>query len=66
MLLSFIILAGSLGYILFTILVKGLPAMNLDMITKTPQGRFLPGQRGRHPERHHRLLVSGSRRYSSG
>ncbi len=46
MILSFIILAGSLGYILVTILIKGLPAMNLDMITKTPQGGFYLGKEG--------------------
>jgi phosphate transport system permease protein len=46
MVLSFIILAGSLGYILVTILIKGLPAMNLDMITKTPQGGFYLGKEG--------------------
>lgn len=46
MVLSFIILAGSLGYILITILIKGLPAMNLDMITKTPQGGFYLGKEG--------------------
>ena len=46
MILSFIILAGVLGYILFTILIKGLPAMNLDMITKTPQGGFYLGKEG--------------------
>jgi len=46
MILSFILLAGSLGYILITILIKGLPAMNLDMITKTPQGGFYLGKEG--------------------
>ena len=46
MILSFIILIGVLGYILFTILIKGLPAMNLDMITKTPQGGFYLGKEG--------------------
>ena len=46
MILSFIILIGVLGYILVTILIKGLPAMNLDMITKTPQGGFYLGKEG--------------------
>jgi phosphate transport system permease protein len=46
MIFSFIILAGVLGYILVTILIKGLPAMNLDMITKTPQGGFYLGKEG--------------------
>lgn len=46
MILSFIILASALGYILITILIKGLPAMNLDMITKTPQGGFYLGKEG--------------------
>lgn len=46
MILSFILLTGILGFILFTILVKGLPALNLDMLTKTPQGGFYLGKEG--------------------
>ncbi len=37
-----LILAG----ILVTVVIKGLPAMNLDMITKTPQGGFFLGGAG--------------------
>jgi phosphate transport system permease protein len=37
-----LILAG----ILFTVVAKGMPAMNLDMITKSPQGGFFLGGEG--------------------
>ena len=46
MILSFLLLAGSLGFILITILIKGLPALNWDMLTKTPQGGFYLGKEG--------------------
>ena len=46
MVLSFMLLAGSLGFILITILIKGLPALNWDMLTKTPQGGFYLGKEG--------------------
>jgi len=46
MVLSFILLAGSLGFILITILLKGLPALDWDMLTKTPQGGFYLGKEG--------------------
>jgi phosphate transport system permease protein len=46
MVLSFMLLAGSLGFILITILLKGLPALNWDMLTKTPQGGFYLGKEG--------------------
>lgn len=41
-----IIIIGSLFVIVLTILWKGLPAMNLDMITKTPAGGFYLGKEG--------------------
>jgi phosphate transport system permease protein len=46
MYLAFGILAGSLGFILLTIIVKGLPALNWAMITQTPKGGFYLGKEG--------------------
>jgi phosphate transport system permease protein len=46
MVLSAALLVFVLAAILITVLVKGLPAMNLDMITKTPQGGFYLGREG--------------------
>ena len=43
---SFLIVAGSLGLILLTVVVKGLPALTLDMLTKIPQGGFYLGKEG--------------------
>jgi len=46
MILSTFIVVGSLLLILGTIVVKALPALNLDMITKTPKGGFYLGKEG--------------------
>jgi phosphate transport system permease protein len=46
MMVSFIVVAGALGLILWTILVKGLPALTWDMITQAPQGGFYLGKGG--------------------
>lgn len=46
MIISSVIIVGSFFLICFTILKKGLPAMNLDMITKTPDGGFYIGKTG--------------------
>jgi phosphate transport system permease protein len=46
MLFSFLLVAGSLGAILFTVIVKGLPALNLQMITQTPKGGYYLGKEG--------------------
>ncbi|HSF81818.1 MAG TPA: phosphate ABC transporter permease PstA [Anaerolineales bacterium] len=46
MLTSFLLLAGSLGLILITVTVKGLPALNLDMLTQTPKGGYYLGKEG--------------------
>ena len=46
MLLSFVLVAGSLGFILLTVLIKGLPALNLAMLTQTPQGGYYLGKEG--------------------
>ncbi|HNA57178.1 MAG TPA: phosphate ABC transporter permease PstA [Chitinophagales bacterium] len=43
---SAFIIFGSLIAISATILIKGVPAMNLDMITKTPSGGFFLGKEG--------------------
>lgn len=46
MILSALIVVASLALILITIFVKGLPALNLDMITKTPKGGYYLGKEG--------------------
>jgi phosphate transport system permease protein len=46
MLISFVIVAGCLGLILWTVISKGLPALNWDMISKTPKGGFYMGKEG--------------------
>jgi phosphate transport system permease protein len=43
---SFLLVAGSLGIILMTVIVKGLPALNLDMLTQTPKGGYYLGKEG--------------------
>lgn len=43
---SALIIFGSLIAISSTILIKGIPSMNLDMITKTPAGGFFLGKEG--------------------
>lgn len=46
MLFSFLLVAGSLGIILMTVVIKGLPALNLDMLTQTPKGGYYLGKEG--------------------
>ena len=46
MILSFMVICVSLLLILADILVKGLPAMNLAMITQAPKGGFYLGKEG--------------------
>jgi phosphate transport system permease protein len=46
MLVSFFIVAGSLGLILWAVISKGLPALNWEMVTKTPKGGFYMGKEG--------------------
>lgn len=46
MMFSFLLLAGSLGFILLTILIKGLPALNWAMISQTPKGGYYLGKEG--------------------
>src|SRR5688572_30194900 len=46
MLLSVFLVVGSLLFIISTVIVKGLPTISLDMITKTPKGGFYLGKEG--------------------
>jgi phosphate transport system permease protein len=46
MLLSFLIVAGSLFSILWTILIKGLPALSWDMVSQIPKGGYYLGKEG--------------------
>jgi phosphate transport system permease protein len=46
MILSFALVVGSLGFILVTVLIKGLPALNLAMITQAPKGGYYLGKEG--------------------
>ncbi len=46
MMLSFIIVAGSLGLILWTVISRGLPALTWSMLTQTPKGGFYLGKEG--------------------
>jgi phosphate transport system permease protein len=46
MLGSTVIVLGSLALILGTVVVRGLPALNLDMITQTPKGGYYLGKEG--------------------
>jgi phosphate transport system permease protein len=46
MVASFILVAGSLGLILWTVIVRGLPALTWDMISQIPQGGFYMGKGG--------------------
>ncbi len=46
MLLSFGVVAGSLGYILVVVLVKGLPSLSVAMLTQVPQGGYYLGKGG--------------------
>jgi len=46
MMISFAVVAGSLGFILITVLVKGLPALNLAMLTQIPKGGYYLGKEG--------------------
>ena len=46
MYLSFILGASSLGFILITVIIKGLPALNWAMLTQTPKGGYYLGKEG--------------------
>lgn len=46
MILASTLVAASLGFILVTILVKGLPALSLAILTQVPQGGYYLGKEG--------------------
>jgi phosphate transport system permease protein len=46
MIASLLIVLGSLGMILLTVLKHGLPALNLAMLTQTPKGGYYLGEEG--------------------
>lgn len=46
MILSTFLVLGSLVFILVTIFLKGFPAINLDMLIKTPEGGYYIGEEG--------------------
>jgi phosphate transport system permease protein len=46
MMLSFAAVAGGLGWILITVIVKGLPALDLAMLTQVPKGGYYLGKAG--------------------
>lgn len=46
MLASLLLVAGSLGAILLTVIVKGMPVLNLEMLTQTPKGGYYLGKEG--------------------
>ncbi len=43
---SFVAVIFGLGWLLLTVIVKGLPALTLDMLTQTPKGGFYLGKEG--------------------
>ena len=44
--LSFLLVIGSLALILYTVIQKGLPALDWAMLTQTPQGGYYLGKQG--------------------
>ncbi|MBI2757448.1 MAG: ABC transporter permease subunit [Chloroflexi bacterium] len=46
MIFSFIIVAGSLGLILWTVISRGLPALTWSMVSQIPKGGFYLGKEG--------------------
>jgi phosphate transport system permease protein len=46
MFVSFLFVAGSLAFILLTVIIKGLPALTWDMVSQTPKGGFYLGKEG--------------------
>lgn len=44
--ISLLIVAGSLGLILWTVVSRGLPALTWDMVTQVPKGGFYMGREG--------------------
>ena len=46
MIASFAIVAGSLGLILWTVIIRGAPALTWEMISETPKGGYFMGKGG--------------------
>jgi phosphate transport system permease protein len=46
MLLSVVVLAASLGWVVLVVLARGLPALSLEMITQVPKGGYYLGGEG--------------------
>lgn len=46
MVVSLLLVGGSLGLILLTVVVKGMPALTLEMLTQTPKGGYYLGKEG--------------------
>jgi phosphate transport system permease protein len=46
MILSFLLVGASLGFILIIVISRGLPALNLAMLTQTPKGGYYLGKEG--------------------
>ncbi|NMC13315.1 MAG: phosphate ABC transporter permease PstA [Chloroflexi bacterium] len=46
MIFCFLLVASSLGFILFIVVMKGLPALNWAMLTQTPKGGYYLGKEG--------------------
>ncbi len=46
MIASFVVVTGSLGLILWTVIVRGLPALTWDMISQSPKGGYYMGKAG--------------------
>jgi phosphate transport system permease protein len=46
MVLSVCLVAGSLGFILVVVIIKGLPALDIAMLTQVPKGGFYLGKEG--------------------
>jgi phosphate transport system permease protein len=46
MVVSLLLVAGSLGLILLTVIIKGMPALNLEILTQTPKGGYYLGKEG--------------------
>lgn len=44
--ISLVVVAASLGLILWTVIVRGLPALTWDMVTQVPKGGFYMGKEG--------------------
>jgi len=44
--ISLVIVAGALGFILWTVVSRGLPALTWDMVTQVPKGGYYMGKEG--------------------